>query len=422
MIGVVGINHKTAPVAVREKLYLDSNAALALLGRLCGPEHRGEGVVLSTCHRSEVYFHLPDSCPGRGQRIVVDLLADSGGMRVDAERYFYSLAGEQAVGHLFEVAAGLDSMVLGENQILGQIKEAYRLSTVHRCTGPVLNRLFHRAFEVGKRVRAETAINEGASSIGYAAVELSARIFDHLPAHPVLLIGAGEMGELVLQSLVQRGNRHVHVANRTPDRARELAGKYGAEAAGLEALDGYFTHCDIIITSTASPQPIVRLEHLRRAMARRPHRALFVIDLSVPRAVEEGTERLEGVFLYNIDDLEAVVARNREKRRGEIEKAGALVAEYTAEFFSWLDTLNLKPTIDGLRDKLASIAFGELDELKCKMTAEEFEKVYRFADFLQGKYLGLVIRNLKKMTRGGSNQECIDVIHRLFELRGKESR
>ncbi len=422
MIGVVGVNHRAASLRLRERLVFSEEEIADLIHRLAQGQERAEGVVLCTCNRTEVYYHLPESCPNRDSHFVIGHLAGSKGIREDLSGCFYSFHGEQAVTHLFQVAAGLDSMVLGEKQILGQVKDAYRISASRKLTGIVLNRLFHRAFEVGKKVRSDTAISEGSSSVGYAAVELAARIFSNLENHPVLLVGAGETGELVLRSLVERGNRHVHIANRTFSRAQELAGTCGGEAARLADLPRYLAHCDIVITSTASPQPLIRPEMVRGALQGGQPRTLFFIDLSVPRDVDEEVRRLDNVFVYDLDDLKAVVERNQKRRQGEVEKAQRIIDQYTADFSAWLSSLNLQPTISGLRDKLAAITRDELESLKHRMSEAEYEKVFQFADFLQGKYLGLVIRNLKKLSDNGTRLEYVDLVNDLFELHGKGGR
>jgi glutamyl-tRNA reductase len=418
MLGVVGINHKSGPLQLRERLVFKEEEIVKFMRDIQSEMPPSEVVVLSTCNRTELYFNLPDSCVQKDFNFLIRRLTDFKGIQEDVSNYFYSFSEREAVIHLFNVAGGLNSMVLGENQVLGQVKEAYRISASQKGTSTILNRLFHRAFEVGKRVRTDTAINEGASSISYAAVELASKIFSRLEDLPVLLIGAGETGELVLQSLVERGNRHIHVANRTTARAQELAVKYRGEAAALENLLEYLVHCDIIITSTAAPEPMVSPEAVKEAMGKRHHRTIFFIDLSVPRDVVEDVKELENVFVYNIDDLETVVAHNYQKRKREIEKAQKIISQYSSDFFGWLSSLNLSPTITGLKDKFSSLGQGELATLKNKLTEEEFRKVVEFADFLQGKYLGLIVKNLKKISKNGQRLDYIDMVNQLFELDG----
>jgi glutamyl-tRNA reductase len=422
MIGVVGLNHRSAPVEIRERFVFDEPEIERFILQLREREPFEEVVVLSTCNRTEVYFSSSKLC---GQRDLAALLRFLCSFKQAGEpggELFYAHQESQAVSHLFRVASGLSSMVLGENQILGQVKSAYRISASRQLTGAVLNRLFHKAFEVGKSVRTDTAISEGASSVGYAAVELAGRIFSNLAEHPVLLIGAGQTGELVLECLARRGSRSLRVANRTPERAQELAAKYGAEAVAFDHLAELLLHCDIVIASTASREPLLRQADLRPIMQQRHSRSLFLIDLSVPRNVEASVRELPEVFVYDVDDLELVVAHNAEKRKGEVEKAERIIERCTREFFDWLATLDLAPTIVHLKERLDGISLPELDSLRKRLPEETFSKVEEFGRFLQGKYLGLIVKNLKGLSEDGRRLEYIDLVNRLFELSGGKEK
>lgn len=418
MLGVVGVNYKSSSLQLREQLVFNEEEIVELVGAMRKDEPDAELVLLSTCNRTELYFNLPESCAHRDFNYLIGRMIRFKKIEDNARRYFYTYGEQEAVTHLFKVASGLNSMVLGENQILGQVKEAYRISSSRKNTRTVLNRLFHRAFEVGKRVRTETAINEGASSVSYAAVELATRIFSNLSAHPVLLIGAGETGELVLQCLRERGSEHIHIANRTLERAQNLSEKYKAEAVSMQRLPEFLIHCDIVVASTSAPEQLVKVQEVKRAMEQRHGHPMFFIDLSVPRDVDEDVKKLENVFVYDIDDLEAVVAHNYEKRKGEIEKAGKIITQQTKDFYNWLSSLSLSPTITGLKVKLSAIIDEELNSLKNKLSESELEKVSKFANYVQGKYLGLVVKNLKKLSNNGRQLEYIDMVCRLFELQG----
>jgi glutamyl-tRNA reductase len=416
MIGVVGLNHERAAVEIRERFVFDEQEIEKFVVGLKKHEPFDEVVILSTCNRTEVYFSSPKPCGQRDLGALIRFLCAFKNIHEDICGLFYTFQEQEAVGHLFGVASGLNSMVLGENQILGQVKTAYRISASRKLTGAVLNRLFHKAFEVGKTVRSQTALNEGASSVGYAAVELAARIFTNLPEHPVLLVGAGQTGELVLESLAKRGNRHLHIANRTRRRAEELAERFGAEVVAFDGLMDHLLHCDIIIVSTASREPLFRLDDLREVMKKRHNRGLFLIDLSVPRGVESAVRELEEVFVYDVDDLDMVVAHNREKRKGEIEKADRIVDRHTAEFFAWLGTLDLAPAIARLKDCFDSIPAAELEKLKNRLPSETYDRVQEFSDFIKGKYLGMIVKNLKTLSREGRQLDYIDMVNNLFDL------
>jgi glutamyl-tRNA reductase len=422
MIGVVGLNHDSASLEVRERFAFDEGEIERFILELRKEQPFDEVVVLSTCNRTEVYFSSPKPCGQRDFGALIRCLCRFKEIDEDIRDLFYTFQEKKAAAHLFRVAAGLNSMVLGENQILGQVKTAYRISASRKFTASVLNRLFHRSFEVGKTVRAQTAINEGASSAGYAAVELAARIFDNLDERPVLLIGAGQTGELVLESLDKRGSRHLHVANRTHRRAMELAGRFGAEAVAFDRFEENFLHCDIIIASIASRQPLIRFDFLKELMKKRHNRSLFLIDLSVPRTVEAAARELEGVFVYDVDDLEMVVAHNREKRKSEIEKADRIVERYTEEFFAWLSTLELAPTIARLKDRFESISSSELQKLKKHIAPENYEQVQQFSEYVKGKYLGLIVKNLRSLSRDGRQLEYIDMVNDLFDLHSEDER
>ncbi len=420
MIGVVGVNHSSAPVELRELFVFSEEEIERFAGSLPEAGPFPELVVLSTCNRTELYFNSSRPCERRDVNALIRALTGFKGIEAEVKPYFYSYIEDRAVVHLFRVAAGLNSMVLGENQILGQVKEAYRISASRKLTGTVLNRLFHRAFEVGKVVRTTTAINEGASSVSYAAVELASKIFASLEEHPVLLIGAGQTGELVLQSLAHRGSSHLHVTNRTASRASDLAERYGAEALPFDRLGEHLQHADIVITSTASRTPLVDAGLMRKVMQERHGRPIFLIDLSVPRDVDETVRAIEGVFAYDIDDLQMVVAHNSERRKQEIAKAEQAIQSYTRDFFAWLATLELSPTIARLKEKLQGVARGELEGLKSRMSEDSYRRVQEFAEFLQGKYLGLIVKNLKSLSRDGQQLETIELVNQLFELRGGE--
>lgn len=421
MIGILGLNHKTAPVHVREQLAFNEEQIAEFCATYRKAESDGEIVVLSTCNRSEVYFSITRSCEQRDFRMVSNLLetfGEIGGEELDAAVYRHS--DRIAVDHLLRVVSGLDSMVLGENQVLGQVKEAYRISSSRKLTSTIFNRLFHLAFETGKRVRAETKINEGASSVSYAAVELASRIFSHLADHPVLLIGAGETGQLVLQALKDRGCEHLHVANRTAERAAEIADNYGAETADFENLEEAMIHSDIIITSTGAQKPIVTASALGPIMKKRRSRPLFCIDLSVPRNIEESVKSIEEVFVYDIDDLNTVVRHNYDRRKKEIVKAEEIITSKCEEFFTWVATLGLSPTIKRLKSRLGSITGDELAKLANRLPENEYCKVAEYAQYIQGKYLGQIVRRLKELSKNGQRLEYLDMVNKLFELEGVE--
>lgn len=417
MLGVTGLNHKKAPVEVREQLVLTSAEVTAFLGVLKADKNVSEAVVLSTCNRTEIYYCTADGCRSKNSRAVVEALIGFKNTDSSVSEYFYFHEADSAVFHLFKVSSGLDSMVLGENQILGQVKEAYRLGTMAGSTGVVLNKLFHKAFEAGKKVRTNTDINKGASSVGYAAVELALKLFESLENRMVFLIGAGETGQLVIKSLAGRGAKRIFVANRTAKRIHDLVCEYKAQAVDYNKKTDFIKECDIVITATRANEYLITTQEIRKIMKVRKNRVLFVIDLSVPRNVDERINSIDAVYLYNIDHLQEVVAYNYEKRKGEIKKAYAIVDTHCKEFKSWLSSLNLTPTIVRLKKKIYGIGEKELKEYKKELSSQEFERMNDLSCSIRKRFVGLVVKHLREMTKNGQSPEYIDVVNKLFGLR-----
>lgn len=362
----VGLNHKTAPVEVREKLAFTSSDLPHALAHLPvdnghGPGYVLEGVILSTCNRLEVYALVED--PDRGQEDVARFLSDI--RSLPRQTFSDSLTAhseEKAVFHLCAVACGLDSMILGEPQILGQVVEAHQLALQHGAAGAVMAALFRQALRAGKRARTETAISQHAVSVSHAAVELAKRIFGDLSCCQVLLIGAGEMAELAAKNLAANGTKGLSVINRSRGRAQRLADQVGARALGWERITQALWNVDIVISSTSAPQAIIHPDTVREAMLMRHNRPLFFIDIAVPRDVDPAVGDLPDVFLYNIDDLQAVVQTNLAHRRREIPKVEAIINQEMAAFMSWFRALDVVPTIVELRQHAESIRRAELEK------------------------------------------------------------
>lgn len=342
-IVLVGLNHRTAGVDVRERFALAEHCQPDTWAVPCA-DALSEALILSTCNRVELVGVGADAGSVREH-----LLRSWAGARhaepEDLAPYLYEYTGDEAVRHLFAVASSLDSMVLGEPQILGQLKQAYRRSVESRATGVILNRLLHKAFSVAKRVRTETAVAANAVSISYAAVELARRIFGDMPSHRALLVGAGEMAELAAMHLLQAGIDEIVVVNRTRERAVELAKRFHGKAAAFEELPARIAEADIVITSTGSPEPVIRARDLRAVLKTRKNRPMFFIDIAVPRDIDPDVNGLDNVYLYDIDDLREVVEENLAGRREEAAKAGAILDEEVALFSRWLESLESQPTI-----------------------------------------------------------------------------
>jgi glutamyl-tRNA reductase len=358
MIFVVGLSHRTAPLEVRERFSTASDVLPAVLARLASRRELDEVLFLSTCNRVEVFAAGGE----HATQALREVLAEQGGVeRADImEAYLYEHAGDDAVRHIFRVAASLDSMVLGEPQILGQVKDAYEAAVAAGTLGSFLGRCVHRAFAVAKRVRTETALGEGNVSISSVAVDLARRIFVDLSSTTVLLIGAGEMAEAAAKGL-GRGARAVRVCNRSFDRGAALARTFGGVAAPWEALSSELVIADVVVASTASPTFIVTRDMMRKAMKARRGRPLFFIDIAVPRNVEPSVHGIDNVYVYNIDDLEQQVAEGLKSRQEEVGRAEAMVAAELRDFQSWARGLHVQPTLVALRSRTRAVLLGELE-------------------------------------------------------------
>ena len=351
-----GVNHHTAPVSIRERVAFPpdilSKALVDITGErlVSAPGARGtpiarEAAILSTCNRTEIYCNTPEPAG------VTEWLANFHGLPAkDVKPYIYQLPQAEAANHAFRVASGLDSMVLGETQILGQMKQAAEKANEAGTLGLLLNKLFQRTFSVAKEVRTATEIGANTVSMSAAAVTLAERIFPSIAEQSVLFIGAGEMIELVATHFSAKKPNRLMVVNRTVERARDLANKFGGEAAALNNLPELLAGFDILVTSTASPLPIVGLGMVERAIKARKHRPMFMVDLAVPRDIESEVGELDDVFLYTVDDLGAVVRQGHDSRQSAVTQAEAIISSRVHEFMHWMDTRKTVPVIRSLRD------------------------------------------------------------------------
>jgi glutamyl-tRNA reductase len=366
MIVVVGLSHRTAPVEVRERLAAGADALPAVLARLAARSELAEVMFLSTCNRVEVYALAraagPDDGVAAALRAIREELALQGGAGTgdDLAEYLYDKRGDEAVQHVFRVAASLDSMVLGEPQILGQVKDAYEAAVGAGALKGTLGRCVSRAFAVAKRVRTETAIGAGTVSISSVAVDLAGRIFGGLGDHAVLLLGAGEMAEAAARSLGE-GARALRICNRSFDRAAILARDLRAAAVPWDGLEAELVHADVVVASTASAAYVVSREMVKRAMKARKGRTLFFVDIAVPRNIDPAVHGIDNVYVFNVDDLEKEVARGMQARHAELAAAEVIVAEEVARFLAWTRGLEVQPTVVAMRAKARAVLFSELE-------------------------------------------------------------
>jgi glutamyl-tRNA reductase len=415
---LVGLNHRTAPVELRERIAFPEEGLDRSMETLYNLSNLDEGLILSTCNRVEIYAATKDS--EKGVEEIKDFIAQQHHLHVsEFEDTLYVLQGEESVKHLFRVASSLDSMVVGEPQILGQIKGAYRVAHAAKTTGVLLNKLLHKAFSVAKRVRTETSIGNRAVSVSFVAVELAKKIFAHLEGRAVLIIGAGEMCELAAQHLVRAGAQKILVTNRSWDRAMELAERFQGEAFPFTELPHALLRADIIISSTGSPDVIVKKEEVSTILRQRKQKPLFFIDIAVPRDIDPQVNTIDNVYLYDIDDLQEVAEANMKDRQHEARKAEEIVTTEVEQFCRWYQSLELVPTIVSLQDKMEEMRKKELEKTLSalpKCSDKERRAMEALSEAIVKKILHGPISLLKKQDRNSEGESYVDVVKKLFRL------
>ncbi|MDR1860792.1 MAG: glutamyl-tRNA reductase [Bacteroidales bacterium] len=409
MIGIIGLNHKTAPLPVREKFAFNSDESTALAQRITGSKYIDEAVVLATCNRTEVYFKSNECCSTGAFSIVRGYLTEYAGIEADIAPYFYEYRHDAAVRHLFRVVSSLDSMVLGEYQIVSQVKEAFHLAADCGAAGPIFKRLADRALETGKTVRTKTALSEGAFSVSYAAVQKCAEQFGALDSRSVLLVGAGETGELVVKNLCKKGCRNITIVNRTPEHAQALADKYCGRMLPLSALPDAIHAAEIIITSVTTKEPLFDSEHIRPHLNGFPQ--VLMLDLGIPRNINPDVGMLPGVSLLNIDDLQAVVAGNQAQKQTCIAVAEDIINAKTGEFADWLNSRTLAPIIHNIVEMGSRLCAKEIATLQAAAPADELPLLKRQAQRLAEKWSNEMIKTLKIVSDNGRKTECVKVIN-----------
>lgn len=415
-IVVAGVSHLTAPVAVRERLAYAPpmlNEGASVLRRA---GHAHETVLLSTCNRTEVYL-----VEGETSAVPAVWSALSERLGQPVEPYGYVHRDREAIAHLYRVAAGLDSMILGEAQIHGQVRDAWERTRAQ--SGPVLNRLFHSALSVAGRVRSETAIGRGAASVSSAAVQLAKKIFGSLQGRHAMVLGAGEMAELALECLSGEGVRAAIVANRTYDRASELAARYGAQALHYDECWTCLAEMDVLLCSTAAPHAIVHETHVAPAAAARGDRPLCILDIALPRDVSPEVGRLRNVFLYDLDDLQAVVSANLERRRAELPTAEQVIAAEVEVYWQWLAGLAAIPVLTTFRGRMDELRARELEQLLRRLEhlpPEDRQVVEHFSRALMNKFLHEPSVRLRAAAANGQGLAIVDALRYLFALREED--
>jgi glutamyl-tRNA reductase len=418
----VGINHRTAPLEVREKLWMSSDEIRAAVAALKGKPF-SECFIVSTCNRTELYgvynsngssIDTPPDINGLKDQLIGFKYASG-----DVKReHLYHMVSANAIRHLFKVASGIDSMVIGDIQILSQIKDDFNIAYEEKAAGPFLHRLLQSTYHVGKRTRTETTITEGAVSVSYAAVELANKIFSDLSKKTALLIGAGETGELTAKHLVGRGIGGIFVANRTRAKAEELVATLGGKAVDFESLQQMLSQVDIVVSSITSAQYVITKNDVQRAMKERSHKPLFIIDIGVPRNIDPGANNIDNVFLHDMDAISVIIDRNVQKRKAEIPRVNEIVFEELTEFHNWYNSLQVNPTIHDLRTHFEQVRQEEVEKNINRFSAEDRELLDLVTKRIVNKLLHLPTTNLKNGSEESEEEKHtkLHIVRSLFGL------
>jgi glutamyl-tRNA reductase len=414
----LGISHRTAPLELRERLALPEGRAAGILRELLGSEQIHEVVALSTCNRTELYMLADD--PVEAESVALSILARVADIRpTELLGHLYSLRGPESARHLFGVAAGLDSMILGEAEIQGQVKRAYELALVEGATGPILNRLLRGALAAGKRARTETRIGERGVSIPSAAVELAQRALGDLAKRTVLLVGAGETAELTARALSARGVATVFIANRHYDRAIGLAQRFGGRAVRIDELPEQLSSADIVVSTTNSPHHLIERAELDLVEERRERRPLLCLDLAVPRDIDPACREVPGVTLHDVDDVQAVVERNASGREAEAGQAERILDAELERFERWLASLQVVPTIASLRaraDEIVDRVLAENESRWESLSAADRERMRAMAHAIANRLLHEPTLRIKRAAEKDGAYEYVHALRELFGL------
>ncbi|HSA62096.1 MAG TPA: glutamyl-tRNA reductase [Nitrospiraceae bacterium] len=416
---VVGLSHKTAPVEIREKLAVPESRLGEALSRLCSYPGVKEGVLLSTCNRVEVYSVVEEVEAGYGR--IQEFLADTH-LALSSEQltpHLYWHTGDRAIAHLFRVAASLDSMIIGESQILGQLKDAFEVALAHKTTGVIMNKVVKKAISVAKRVRTETKIAEMAVSVSYAAVELAKKIFSNLDEKTVLLVGAGEMAKLAARHLIAQGVRHVRITTRTPQHAIDLAAKFGGTPVPFDQFKDEMASADIVLVSTGAAHYLISAEDVHRAVKERMNRPMFLIDISVPRNIDPAVRHVDNAYLFDIDDLKHRVEQNRAERVQEAEKAERMVVEEVGIMLEWMKSLEVTPTIVSLRNRVDEIKRAEVEKALGRLahlSPQDRDLVEGMASSIVNKLIHRTMVTLKTEVNSSSGPAFVEAARRFFNL------
>lgn len=414
---IIGLSHKFAPLEIRERLAYSDRRVPSALRDARERFNCDEAVLLSTCNRVELYVFTSDAEP---RETLLKMLAEDHGMAPEfVGKYTYFHRGRAAVEHLLRVCGGLDSLVLGETQILNQVKRAYLLAQSENSTGKALNTLFHKAFGVAKRLHSETGISEGQLSVSSVGVSFARRLFDTLTDKTALLVGVGEVGELTLSYLKEQGIGRAIVVSRTLERAREVAVKHGADAVPIELMEDYLPRADIVISQTAADHAIFTREMIKAAQKKRGWRPMFILDLAVPRDVASDVDELSDVYLYNVDDLEKVVAEHTLARSAEMQHCNEIITEEAERFVAGFEAFSAAPLIKALSERAHALREAEVSRVLSQLVdlpLEQKQEIERFAEQLVNKLLHQQISAIKAESRRQDAASSLRVLARVLGI------
>ena len=418
----VGLNHDSAPVEIREKIAFSASSVPIALSSFTQSFPLSEAVILSTCNRVEIYATSPDNTLSK--EALLDFFSAFHGLPKEKfADHMYHHQDMNAVRHLFFVASSLNSGVLGETQIISQVKEAYMTATAAETTGSILNQLFQRSLNVAKDVHTKTSIGKGNISVSTVAVDLAIKVFKDFSDKTIFIIGAGEMCELVLKHLVERGAKTAIVANRNYDKAKSLAEEYDGKAINYENLDDYLPQADIVISSTASPRPVIHTEHIKSAIKARRGNPILLIDIAVPRDIDSQVAKIDNVYLYNIDDLQTVANNNAKDRKKDIGNCVVIIDNEVEKFMAWFEELKIGPAIAQLRNHFHEIGEQELERLRPKLgeiAHEEWEHIVYSMQRTLNKILHKPAKVGKEKAKNGGGYQYVETIKHLFGIHHKD--
>ncbi len=420
MIGILGLNHKTASIDIRDLFSIAPDNIIPVSEYLMQNSEVTGIVILATCNRTEIYYSRETDCSGKSKTQLLEQLHKILNLDIDYSQHFYHHTKEQAIKHLFSVISGVDSMVLGENQIVSQIKNAYLRSTEANLTDAILMRLFQKSFECSKRVRTETAIQQGATSVGYVANDLCEKEAEDFTNSNVLIIGAGETGLLSLQNLKNRGVKNISITNRTNEKSLEIANQHEVNPILFSNFKEHLHWADVIIAATNAGKYLVSVEDAKAAQEIRKGKHQWYIDLSVPRNIDKEIVHLPNITLKSVDDLQRIVDIHSEKRVSSLGEANTIIDSLTTDIMHWLNSRSLRPVINKITSNMEQINKQELAEYKKNLPQETADEVEKYTQLLTQKYIRTFIKNLKSATEDGYSSKSLDIINKLFDIEASD--